>query len=194
MIPWVRVRGSMNRIGAIVLLTVCIGVAGCGGGSGQQGAPVVQLSQTALSFVANFGVAYTPVVTPVNVTNTGSGTLKFTATSDSSWLVVTPGSGLAPQSLSVSVAPGSLTVGPYTGHVTVTATGAQAPATITVTFAFVQAPANAPFCAQWGADPQHAGMVSVAAQGAVNQLANIVYDPFVAQEQAENGGSGGDGG
>jgi hypothetical protein len=183
----------MNRIGAIVLLTVCIGVAGCGGGSGQQGTPVIQLSQTALSFVANFGIAYTPVVTPVNVTNTGSGTLKFTATSDSSWLVVTPGSGLAPQSLSVSVAPGSLTVGPYTGHVTVTASGAQAPATITVTFDFVQAPANAPFWAQWGADPQHAGMVSVAAQGAVNQLANIVYDPFVAQEQAENGGSGGDG-
>jgi hypothetical protein len=185
----------MNRIGAIALSTLCIAVAGCGGGSGSgpQGTPVIELSQTAISFAANFGIAYTPVVTPVNVTNTGSGTLKFTATSDSSWLVVTPGSGLAPQSLSISVAPGNLAVGPYTGKVTVTATGAEAPATITVTFDVVQAPANAPFWAQWGADPQHAGMVSVAAQAAVNQLANIVYDPFVGQEQAENAGSGGDG-
>src|SRR6202041_2443654 len=187
----------MNRIGAIALSTLCIAVAGCGGGSGSgsgpQSTPVIELSQTAISFAANFGIAYTPVVSPVNVTNTGSGTLKFTATSDSSWLVATPGSGVAPQSLSISVAPGNLAVGPYTGHVTVPATGAEAPATVTVTFDVVQAPANAPFWAQWGADPQHAGMVSVAAQGAVNQLANIVYDPFVGQEQAENAGSGGDG-
>src|SRR6202041_680901 len=104
----------MNRIGAIALSTLCIAVAGCGGGSGSgsgpQSTPVIELSQTAISFAANFGIAYTPVVSPVNVTNTGSGTLKFTATSDSSWLVATPGSGVAPQSLSISVAPGNLAV------------------------------------------------------------------------------------
>jgi hypothetical protein len=184
----------MNRFGAIVLLTACFGFAGCGGGAGQGGTPIIQLSQTTLSFAANFGIAYTPVLVPVNVTNTGAGTLTFAAMSDSPWLIVTPGSGTAPQSLSVSVAPGNLAVGAYTGHVTVTASGAQVtPAAITVTFDVVTAPANAPFWAQWGADPQHAGMVSVAAQGAVNQLANIVYDPFVAQEQAENAGAGGDG-
>src|SRR6202041_2704562 len=88
--------------------------AGCGGGSGSgsgpQSTPVIELSQTAISFAANFGIAYTPVVSPVNVTNTGSGTLKFTATSDSSWLVAAPRSGVAPQSLSISVAPGNLAV------------------------------------------------------------------------------------
>jgi hypothetical protein len=181
----------MNRTGAIVLLTACIGLAGCGGGSGQGAAPIIQLSQRTLLFSANFGIPYDPVIVPVNVTDTGGGTLTFTAMSDSPWLAVTPGNGTAPQSLGVNVTLGNLAVGAYTGHVTVTASGAQgSPATITVTLNVVGAPSNAPFWAQWGADPQHAGMVSVAGQGAVNQLANIVYDPFVKQEQAENAGSG----
>jgi hypothetical protein len=48
--------------------------------------------------------------------------------------------------------------------------------------------ANAAFWAQWGANPQHAGMVNVAGQNASSKLVNIVYDPFVAQEQAEFNG------
>ena len=48
--------------------------------------------------------------------------------------------------------------------------------------------ANTPFWAQWGANPQHSGMVNVAGQSATHQLADIVYDPFVAQAQAESGG------
>jgi len=47
-------------------------------------------------------------------------------------------------------------------------------------------PSNSPFWAQWGANPQHGGMVSVAGQSVTTQLANIHYDPFVAQEEAEN--------
>ena len=183
----------MNRIGAVVLLVACCGFAACGGGgSGQGGTPVINLSQTALTFAANFGLPYTPVPAPVNVTNTGGGALAFTAMSDAAWLLVTPGNGSAPQSLSVSVALGNLAVGPYTGHVTITGNGS-APATITVTFDVVTAPSNDPFWAQWGANPQHTGMVNIAAQSVANQLANIVYDPFVAQEQAENSGAGGDG-
>lgn len=48
---------------------------------------------------------------------------------------------------------------------------------------------NTPFWAQWGANPGHTGAISVAAQGLNRKLADIVYDPFVAQEQAEQGGS-----
>ncbi len=177
----------MNRICAVVLLTACMGFAACGGGGGSQGGVrVIQLSQTTLSFAANFGIPYMPVPAPVNIANAGSGTLSFTATGDQPWLIVTPGNGTAPQSVNVSVALGTLAVGPYTGHVTIAGTGAQAPATITVTFNVVNAPSNTPFWPQWGADPQHTGMVNVVGQGAVNQLADIVYDPFVAQEQAEN--------
>jgi hypothetical protein len=44
------------------------------------------------------------------------------------------------------------------------------------------------FWAQWGRNPQHTGMVNIAGQPLNNKLADIVYDPFVAQEQAESGG------
>lgn len=47
-------------------------------------------------------------------------------------------------------------------------------------------PSNTPFWAQWGANPQHAGMVSVAGQSVAHQLVDVVYDPFVPQEQAES--------
>src|SRR4051812_36082429 len=46
---------------------------------------------------------------------------------------------------------------------------------------------NAPFWTQWGANPQHSGAVAMAGQGAVHQLADIVYDQFVAAEQRESG-------
>ena len=48
------------------------------------------------------------------------------------------------------------------------------------------APSNTPFWAQWGANSQHSGMVAVAGQNLGHQLADIVYDPFTQQEQAEN--------
>jgi outer membrane protein assembly factor BamB len=44
---------------------------------------------------------------------------------------------------------------------------------------------NSPFWAQWGSTAQHTGTVSVAAQALNRKLADIVYDPFVVQEQAE---------
>src|SRR3954463_13093246 len=46
---------------------------------------------------------------------------------------------------------------------------------------------NTPFWTQWGANPQHSGAVGIAGQGAVHQLADIVYDPFVPAEQRESG-------
>jgi len=41
---------------------------------------------------------------------------------------------------------------------------------------------------QWAQNPQHTGMVQVFGQVPKQQLAQIVYDPFVKQEQAEQGG------
>lgn len=41
---------------------------------------------------------------------------------------------------------------------------------------------------QWGQNPQHSGAIPVAGQSPSGVLAHMVYDPFVAQEQAENGG------
>ena len=51
------------------------------------------------------------------------------------------------------------------------------------------APSNTPFWAQWGGNPQHDGAVAVVGQDITSQLADIVYDPFVAAEQAEFGGN-----
>jgi Viral BACON domain len=184
-------RRTMNRFAAILLVTASAGFAGCGGGSSQTTKSTIQLSQASLSYGASFGIANDPAPQSVNLTVPSGGVLPFTAASDSAWLTVNPQTGSAPQPLSIFAVVGSLTVGTYTGHITVTAPGAQgSPATITVTFVVARAPANAPFWAQWGANPQHGGMVGVAGQNAANQLADIVYDPFVRQEQAEI--SGGD--
>ena len=47
---------------------------------------------------------------------------------------------------------------------------------------------NNPFWAQWGSTPQHSGTISIAAQSLNNKLADLVYDPFVSQEQNESNG------
>jgi Viral BACON domain len=186
----------MRRICAVLIAVVAgAGLSGCGGNSSVQGAlPGLGVSQTSVSFGANFGLPFDPAPVDVDVTNSGGGTLTFTATSDSPWLMVTPGNGTAPESIGITATLGTLAVGTYTGHVTVTAAGAQgSPATITVTLAVASPPSNTPFWAQWGANPQHTGMVSVNGQSPASQLADIVYDPFVTMEQAENAGAGGDG-
>jgi hypothetical protein len=98
------------------------------------GSPVLSISPSTLSFSAIQGGA-NPASANLSVTNTGSGTLNFTVATDGSWLSVSPASGTAPQTLQVSAATGTLTAGSYTGHVTVTAPGAQnSPSVATVTF------------------------------------------------------------
>jgi hypothetical protein len=90
--------------------------------------------------------------------------------------------------MQIFVATGVLAAGTYTGHITVTDPGASgSPAIITVTFVVgSQNASNAPFWAQWGANPQHSGMVAATGQALNHTLANISYDPFVEQEKAEN--------
>jgi Viral BACON domain len=185
-----------NRFGALLMaIASCLALAACGGGSGgggtQNSNPVVALSATSAFFGANLGLAFNATPENVTVSNSGTGTLNFTAASDSPWLMVTPASGSAPSQIAITTTLGTLAVGTYTGHVTVTATGSQgAPATVTVTFVVANQPTNTPFWAQWGANPQHTGAVNVLGQNATAQLADIVYEPFVTQEQAENAGAG----
>jgi hypothetical protein len=64
-------------------------------------------------------------------------------------------------------------------------------ATLCLIFALATLPLNtfagdAPTWSQWGQNAQHAGMVNVAGQPLNEKIADIVYDPFTAQEQAEN--------
>jgi len=109
-------------------------------GSGNPPSPILHLSSSALTFNAT-QAGSSPSSQSVNVTNTGVGTLNFTASSDSAWLTVTPTSGTAPQSLQISSTVGTLAAGTYTGHITVTSAGAQgSPATVTVTFVVAAPP------------------------------------------------------
>ncbi len=103
-------------------------------GEPASGTPILSISPSSLSFTAVQGGA-NPSPASLSVTNTGTGTLSFTDSSDQPWLTVAPTSGTAPQAVQVSAAVGSLTPGTYTGHVTVTASSAQgSPAMAPVTF------------------------------------------------------------
>jgi hypothetical protein len=108
---------------------------GCGSGTGGGGPqpPILSVSQSTATFNSAFAGS-NPAPISVNVTNTGGRTLTFSASSDSTWLSVTPSSGTAPQTLQVSAALGALTSASYTGHIQITANGAQdSPATVTAT-------------------------------------------------------------
>jgi BACON domain-containing protein len=174
---------------AIILLAgiFCVIAVGCGGtGAAPPAPPVLSVSSNSESFTAVQGGANPPAAS-VTVSNTGGGTLAFSAVSDSPWLTTSPASGIAPQTLQISATVGMLPVGMNTGHVTVIASDiATSPAIVTVSFFVTPQPSETPFWSQWGANPQHAGMVSIAGQNAAEKLADIIYDPFVTQEKAEN--------
>ena len=147
---------------AVLLLcagAVCLAVAACGGSSasGNLGGekPVLALSKSTVMFAGIEGSSANPASASVDLTNTGTGSLSFIAASDSPWLAVTPSNGIAPQTLQISATIGSLTANTYTGHILVTAAGAQgSPATVTITF-MIGAPAasTSPFWQQWGSNP-----------------------------------------
>lgn len=72
----------------------------------------------------------------LSITNSGSGSLQFTAASDQPWLTVTSTNGtatrLAPSFLAYSVNPEGLEPGAYVGHINLTAQNATAAATISL--------------------------------------------------------------
>src|SRR5271156_1978794 len=148
----------MNRIlGVMSAAALCAALAACGsgGGSGNSGPLELELSATMESFVGTQGAATNPAPAMVMVTSQGSGALTYTATSDSPWLMVSQASGTVPGTLTISAVVGTLGVSNSTGHIMVTAAGAQnSPATINVTFLVAPVPSNTPFWGQWGANPQ----------------------------------------
>ena len=91
--------------------------------------PTISLSNTQLQFTYTVGGA-SPVAQNVTVTNSGSGTLTWSTSSNLPWITVaTSTSGLA-----VSVNPSGLSTGPHSGTITVSASGAtNSPAAISVT-------------------------------------------------------------
>lgn len=93
----------------------------------------IATSQTEVQFTWTVG---TPAPAPqtVSVNSATGAAMVFTATTSAPWLALSPTSGTAPIDLVVSVNPPALTVGVYSGSVTITAAGAtNSPETVSVT-------------------------------------------------------------
>jgi uncharacterized protein (TIGR03437 family) len=81
-----------------------------------------------------------PSAQSIQITNSGSGTLPWTATASATWITLSPTSGTAPSTLSVSISPAGLSAGTYTGSVQIAAANASnTPASIGVTLTVVAA-------------------------------------------------------
>jgi uncharacterized protein (TIGR03437 family) len=98
--------------------------------------PSLAVGTSLLTFQTSAG--QNPAAQSVSISNSGGGTLSWSATtatsSGGSWLSVSPASGTGNGTLQVSVAAASLSAGNYTGSITVVATGAvNSPATVQVT-------------------------------------------------------------
>jgi hypothetical protein len=75
-----------------------------------------------------------PAPQSVQLSNTGGGTLAWSAVTNASWLAVTPSSGTAPSTLSVSVSPAGLSAGTYLASIQISAAGAtNSPVAVAVT-------------------------------------------------------------
>ncbi len=114
-----------------------------GGGVPPPVTPVLSVSGTSLSFTGQAGANIAARNVPIS--NAGSGALNWTASATSitggNWLRVSPASGTAPSSLTVTPATTGLGAGVYIGQITITASGAQgSPATIFVTLILTAPP------------------------------------------------------
>jgi uncharacterized protein (TIGR03437 family) len=97
------------------------------------------VSPQALMFSYTVGGAV-PAAQGVSITNTGGGTLSWSASASAAWVGLSPASGAASATLSVSVKPATLAAGYHSATVLITAAGASgSPASVSVTLV-VQAP------------------------------------------------------
>ncbi|HTA47574.1 MAG TPA: IPT/TIG domain-containing protein [Bryobacteraceae bacterium] len=95
--------------------------------------PALSVTPQTLSFQYTVGGA-TPDPQSVSITNTGGGTLSWTASASDFWLGASSASGSGPATLSISVNPANLAAGTYTGTVQINASGAAgSPASVSVT-------------------------------------------------------------
>jgi hypothetical protein len=96
--------------------------------------PVIGLSLTSLSFAGTAG-GTNPAPQSFTVSNTGSGTLTWTAGDNASWLTLSPATGTNTGTIAASVNLTGLAAGTYTGTITIAATGATSktlPVTLTI--------------------------------------------------------------
>lgn len=86
-------------------------------------AATIGLSPTSFAFTGGVG-GPNPAGKALNISNTGGGTLAWTASSDAAWLSVSSASGTAPSTVTINVSTTGLAAGTYNGIITVVAAGA----------------------------------------------------------------------
>ena len=100
--------------------------------------PAIGASPPSLSFTAQQGGA-NPSAQMLSISNTGGGTLTWSASENSAWLTVSPASGTGNGAVTLTAATAGLSVGTQTATITLTATGAS-PVTVPVSFIITAAP------------------------------------------------------
>lgn len=96
--------------------------------------PVLQVRPATLTFSATLNGS-SPSAQSFEITNTGGGSLTWTATADKPWIVLSPSSGTTPPTgtVSITVNLGSLSAGLQEGRITIAAPGvANSPQIVTV--------------------------------------------------------------
>lgn len=123
--------------------------------------PAIGASPIRLSFVATEGAA-NPATQTLSISNTGDGTLSWTAIDNAPWLTLSPASGTGDGAVTLTVTTGALPVGIHSATVTLNAIGAGSvtvPVTVTVATASVPpaigaSPTSLSFAAtRGGSDP-----------------------------------------
>lgn len=118
---------------------------------------MIDASPSALTFAATQGGA-PPAAQTVSITNGGGGSLSWTATADQPWISVSPATGIAPSTPSVTVSSAGLAPGSYSGTVTIAAVGGViTPRTVAVTLTV--APASTALLANGGFEGGSTGWV-----------------------------------
>ena len=121
--------------------------SGTGGSVLLPPSPTLSLGSSSLTFSGTVG-AGNPSAQTVSVSNTGTGTLNWTAAKASSWLTLSATAGTAPSTISMGINAAGLAAGTYTDTVTVSSAGATgSPKTVSVTLnlaASAPAPPTAP--------------------------------------------------
>jgi hypothetical protein len=101
--------------------------------SGAPASPVIGVSPASFSFSATAGGA-NPANQTLSITNNGGGTLTWTGSDDQTWLSISPASGTAPSTVTVSANIAGLAAGTYNATITIGATGAtNSPVSVPVT-------------------------------------------------------------
>lgn len=96
--------------------------------------PIISLSSTSLTYAGTAGGS-NPANQSFAISNTGAGTLTWTASDNAAWLTLSPASGTAAGTVTASVNITGLASGTYSSTITVAATGATSktlPVTLTV--------------------------------------------------------------